>query len=165
MPAALALASEPLIASALGTETARPSTFCEIAASISWACFCGSLLDGDQMSLTPSSLAACWAPFLTTDQNDPSSLWVTIAIVSPLPCVRSTPCDVLVVAAPAAPALLLDVVLSSLLPPHPAATTAPSAITTSINLPMRRLMSQTPSLCSEPGWTGTRCSCGHRAPD
>src|SRR3954467_11406159 len=90
MPAALALASEPLIASALGTDTARPSTFCDTAASMSCASFWGSLFDGLQMSLTPSSLAACWAPFLTTDQNDPSSLWVTIANVRLLPCVRLT---------------------------------------------------------------------------
>src|SRR5919197_4233288 len=90
MPALFALASEPLIASAFGTDTARPSTFWETAASISWASFWGSLLDGLQISLTPSSLAACWAPFLTTDQNEPSSLCVTIAIVRPLPCVWLT---------------------------------------------------------------------------
>src|SRR3954467_12429622 len=90
MPAAFALASELLIASAFGTETARPSTFCDTAASISCASFCGSLFDGLQISLTPSSLAACWAPFLTTDQNEPSSLWVTIAKVRPLPWVRLT---------------------------------------------------------------------------
>src|SRR4051795_11348322 len=93
MPAALALASEDLSASALGTLTARPSTFCETAASISCASFCGSLLEGLQMSLTPSALAAAWAPFLTTDQNEPSSLWVTMANVSPLPWVRLTCCD------------------------------------------------------------------------
>src|SRR3954464_2798383 len=127
MPAALALASEPLIASALGTETARPSTFWEIAASISWACFCGSLLDGLQMSLTPSSLAACSAPFLTTVQNEPSSEWVTIANVRPLPWVRSTDCE------PEPPPEdgvdEPDVELLELLsePPHPAATSAASA--------------------------------------
>ena len=122
MPASFALASEPLIASAFGTETARPSTFCETAASISCASFCGSLLDGLQMSLTPSSLAACSAPFLTTDQNEPSSLCVTIANVRSLPWVRLTACvrrsddccvAVVVVAAAAA-----------------AATSAPSARTT-----------------------------------
>src|SRR3954447_1578768 len=90
MPAALAFASEPLIALAFGTETARPSTFCETAASMSCASFCGSLLDGLQISLTPSSLAACWAPFFTTDQNEPSSLWVTMANVRPEPWVSST---------------------------------------------------------------------------
>src|SRR4051795_6978447 len=90
IPADLALASEPWIALAFGTDTASPSTFCETAASISCACFCGSLFDGLQMSLTPSSLAACSAPFLTTDQNEPSSEWVTIAIVIPLPWVSST---------------------------------------------------------------------------
>src|SRR6478736_10156337 len=90
MPALFALASEPLNASAFGTDTARPSTFWETAASMSCASFCGSLFDGLQISLTPSSLAACWAPFLTTDQNEPSSLWVTIAMVMPLPCVRAT---------------------------------------------------------------------------
>src|SRR4051794_22206722 len=73
MPADLALARESLIALAFGTETARPSTFCETAASISCACFCGSLFDGLQTSLTPSALAAASAPFLTTDQNEPSS--------------------------------------------------------------------------------------------
>src|SRR3954454_7816183 len=90
MPADLALASEPLIASAFGTDTARPPTFWDTAASISCASFCGSLLAGLQMSLTPSSLAACSAPFLTTDQNEPSSLWVTIANVRPEPCVSVT---------------------------------------------------------------------------
>ena len=148
MPAALALASEPLIASALGTETARPSTFCETAASISCACFCGSLFDGLQMSLTPSSLAACSAPFLTTDQNEPSSLCVTIANVRPDPWVRLTSCE------PDA-AVLLPVVglpLSSLLllPPHPAATSAASASTTTSSLPTSRFIGGTPSLSSEP---------------
>ena len=85
MPAAFALASEPLIASAFGTDTARPSTFWDTAASISCASFCGSLFEGLQMSLTPSSLAACSAPFFTTDQNEPSSLCVTIANVSSRP--------------------------------------------------------------------------------
>src|SRR4051794_22669944 len=118
MPAALALASEPLIALALGTETARPSTFWETAASISCACFCGSLLEGLQMSLTPSSLAACWAPFLTTDQNDPSSLCVTIAKVSPLPWVCST------VSVPPAGVDVLDLLLEE---PHPAAMSAATA--------------------------------------
>ena len=78
------------MASAFGTETARPSTFCEMAASISCASFSGSLLDGLQTSLTPSSLAACSAPFLTTDQNEPSSECVTMAIVRSLPCVSWT---------------------------------------------------------------------------
>src|SRR6266496_2656010 len=58
IPAAVALASAPLIASAFGTETARPSTFCDTAASISCASFWGSLFEGLQMSLTPSSSAA-----------------------------------------------------------------------------------------------------------
>src|SRR3954453_2376254 len=92
MPAAFALASELLIASAFGTETARPSTFCETAASISCASFCGSLFDGLQISLTPSSLAACWAPFLTTDQTEPPSLCSPIANVGPLPWVWWPPC-------------------------------------------------------------------------
>src|SRR3954463_7713719 len=81
MPAALALASEPLSASAFGTLTARPSTFWETAAWISCASFCGSLLAGLQMSLTPSALAAASAPFLTTDQNEPSWGWVPMATV------------------------------------------------------------------------------------
>src|SRR4051812_39197354 len=81
MPASVACLRAPLIASALGTETASPSTFWETAAWISCASFCGSLLDGLQISLTPSDLAAASAPFLTTDQNEPSSEWVTIATV------------------------------------------------------------------------------------
>src|SRR5436190_2819111 len=121
MPADLALARESLIALAFGTETARPSTFCETAASISCACFCGSLFDGLQTSLTPSSLAAACAPFFTTDQNEPSSLWVTIANVRPLPCVRLTlpPPEVAV-------DFVLVVVLLELLldPPQPTATKA-----------------------------------------
>ena len=125
MPAALALASEPLIASAFGTDTARPSTFCETAASISCASFCGSLFDGLQMSLTPSSLAACSAPFLTTDQNEPSSLCVTIANVRPLPCVRLTDCVELAADDRGLPFASLS------LPPHAAATSAASARTTS----------------------------------
>src|SRR4051795_8153617 len=95
MPAAFALASELLIASAFGTDTARPSTFCDTAASISCASFWGSLFEGLQMSLTPSSLAACCAPFFTTDQNEPSSLCVTIANVRFEPCVSSTVDDFL----------------------------------------------------------------------
>jgi hypothetical protein len=79
------------MASAFGTETARPSTFWETAASMSCASFCGSLFAGLQMSLTPSALAAASAPFLTTDQNEPSSLWVTMANVSPEPWVSVTP--------------------------------------------------------------------------
>src|SRR3954466_11257021 len=130
MPAARAFCSEPLIASALGTETARPSTFCDTAASISWASFWGSLFAGLQMSLTPSSLDACCAPFFTTDQNEPSSLWVTIAKVRLLPCVRSTlgepPLDVVEL-----DWLLLAVLLVvlSLPPPQPAATRATRAST------------------------------------
>src|SRR4051794_8839613 len=81
MPADLAAASALLTASGLGTETASPSTFWETAAWISCASFCGSLFDGLQISLTPSACAAASAPFLTTDQNEPSSEWVTIAMV------------------------------------------------------------------------------------
>src|SRR3954468_6430266 len=90
IPASRAFCTESRIASTFGTEMARPSTFCETAASISCASFWGSLLAGLQMSLTPSSLAACSAPFLTTDQNEPSSLWVTIANVRSLPWGRAT---------------------------------------------------------------------------
>src|SRR4051794_7063214 len=86
MPADFASASAPLIASAFGTETASPSTFWETAAWISCASFCGSLLDGLQISLTPSACAAASAPFLTTDQNEPSSECVTIAIVMSPSC-------------------------------------------------------------------------------
>src|SRR3954469_18566993 len=159
MPAALALDSEPLIASAFGTETALPSTFCETAASTSCASFCGSLFEGLQMSLTPSSLDACSAPFLTTDQNEPSSLWVTIANVRPLPWVSSTedvPPDVFV--ADLSPDDLS--LLSS--PPNPAATSAPSTSRAASRPPTKRFMYVTP-LSTEPGWTGTRCSCAHRA--
>src|SRR3954463_14757268 len=90
MPASEAFLSEPFVASAFGTDTASPSTFWEIAASISCASFWGSLLDGLQINFTPSALAAASAPFLTTDQNEPSSLWVTIANVRPEPCVSWT---------------------------------------------------------------------------
>src|SRR3954462_14355659 len=86
MPASFALASEPLIASAFGTDTASPSTFWETAARISCASFCGSLLDGLQNRLTPSACAAAAAPFLTTDHNEPSSECVTIAIVMSPAC-------------------------------------------------------------------------------
>src|SRR3954447_7334941 len=122
IPADLALASEPWIALAFGTDTASPSTFCETAASISCACFCGSLFEGLQTSLTPSSLAACSAPFLTTDQNVPSSECVTIANVRPLPCVWLT--------VPDADVPLEPVELpfwSLLLLPHPAASSAATA--------------------------------------
>src|SRR3954452_25280199 len=118
MPASLAFLSEPLIASAFGTETARPSTFWETAASISCASFCGSLFEGLQMSLTPSAWAAACAPFFTTDQNEPSSLWVTMAKVRPEPWVSWTfvlpeDCD----------RELLSLLLL-LLEPHPATTRA-----------------------------------------
>ncbi len=118
MPASLALASEPLMASAFGTETARPSTFCEIAASISCASFSGSLLDGLQTSLTPSSFAACSAPFLTTDQNEPSSECVTMAIVRSVPCVSWT----------SSPPLSCLVAVSSPELPHAANTSARARI-------------------------------------
>src|SRR4051812_15041026 len=165
MPAALAFASESLIALAFGTDTARPSTFWETAASMSCASFCGSLFDGLQISLTPSSLAACWAPFLTTDQNEPSSLCVTIANVRPLPWVWLTPCD-----APRGGELepLLALLLVDLLlppPPQPAATSATTARTAAISAVTWRFIGWTPSLSSEPVWTGTRCSCAHRGQD
>src|SRR5919206_189359 len=76
-------------------------------------------------SLTPSSCAARWAPFLTTDQNEPSSLCVTIANVRPLPCVWLTDDDPPPDAAVEPPALLDDVLL--LPPPHAATTTAATA--------------------------------------
>src|SRR4051812_5590921 len=132
MPAALAFASESLMALALGTDTASPSTFCDTAASMSCASFCGSLFEGLQMSLTPSSLAACWAPFLTTDQNEPSSLCVTIANVSPLPWVWLTVCDPPPAEdddEPDALELLVDLPP----PPQPAATSAVTARTAAIS--------------------------------
>src|SRR3954471_22230703 len=141
MPAALAFASESLMALALGTDTASPSTFCDTAASISCASFCGSLLDGLQMSLTPSSLAACWAPFLTTDQNEPSSLCVTIANVRSLPWVRLTAC---------VPSLDDDLPPESSPPPQPTTTSALSARTTTSHLPTSRFIAGTPSLSAEP---------------
>src|SRR5919108_3829126 len=159
MPAALALLSEPRIALAFGTDTASPSTFWETAASISWACFWGSLFDGLQMSLTPSSLAACCAPFLTTDQNEPSSLCVTMANVRPLPWVWLTVWD----APPVALEPLLEVLL--LPPPPQAATSAARARTARSSLTGSRFIDETPSLSSEPAWTGTRCSCAHRGQD
>src|SRR4051795_9177625 len=157
IPADLALASEPWIALAFGTDTASPSTFCETAASISCACFCGSLFDGLQMSLTPESLAACSAPFLTTDQNEPSSECVTIAMVSPLPCVCSTVPDA------DEPLLLLELPFSSLLLlPQPAASRAATTRQANSTLASSRFIAGTPSLSSEPVWTGTRCSFAHR---
>src|SRR3954462_11000181 len=140
MPAALAFASESLIALAFGTETARPSTFCETAASMSWASFCGSLFDGLQLSFTPSSFAACCAPFLTTDQNEPSSLWVTIANVRPLPCVWLTDSD-----APPLADELEEAELELLLellppPPQPAATSAATARTAMMSLASTRFI-------------------------
>src|ERR687884_435316 len=124
MPAALAFCSEPRMASAFGTDTASPSTFWETAASISCASFCGSLFDGLQMSLTPSALAAACAPFLTTDQNEPSSLWVTMANVRPEPWVSVTfPFPDLVLDLP----LLLLLLL--LLEPQPATSRASTRAT------------------------------------
>src|SRR3954451_5850124 len=164
MPASLALASEPLMASAFGTDTARPSTFWETAASMSCASFCGSLFEGLQMSLTPSSLAACWAPFLTTDQNEPSSLCVTIANVSPLPWVWLTVCDPPPAEdddEPDALELLVDLPP----PPQPAATSAVTARTAAISPVKCRFIGGTPSLSSEPVWTGSRCSFAHRGQD
>src|SRR3954468_4171426 len=158
MPAALALASESLIALAFGTETARPLTFCETAASISCACFCGSLFDGLQVSLTPSALAAASAPFLTTDQKEPSSECVTIAMVMPLPCVWLTVPD-----ADEPPEVELPF-SSLLLLPHPAATSAATTRPAKKTLASSRFI-ETPSLSSEPVWTGTRCSCAHRGQD
>ena len=160
MPAALAFASESLIALAFGTDTASPSTFCETAASISCASFCGSLLDGLQMSFTPSSCAACWAPFLTTDQNEPSSLWVTIAIVRPLPCVWLTLC----VPPPDAAVDPLELDDLPLPPPHAATTRAVTARTARSTLVGSRFIGGTP-LSAEPVLTGTRCSCAHRGQD
>src|SRR3954470_3964275 len=90
-----------------------------MAAAISCACFCGSLLDGLQISWTPSSFAACCAPFFTTDQNDPSSLWVTIANFRLLPWVRLTFAGLLLDDDP--PPLVLELVLLLDPPPHPAA--------------------------------------------
>src|SRR3954465_3767535 len=122
MPADLALARESLIALAFGTETARPSTFCETAASISCACFCGSLFDGLQMSLTPSALAAASAPFLTTDQNEPSSEWVTMATVMSTSAAGALP-ELVPLVVVAEPPELVDA------PPHAAANTASAART------------------------------------
>src|SRR3954447_6975225 len=154
MPAALAFASESLIALALGTDTASPSTFCEIAAEISCACFWGSLFDGLQMSWTPSSLAACWAPFLTTDQNEPSSLWVTIANFRLLPWVRSTFAGLLLVDDPLA--VELELLLSD--PPQPTANAAKASTTSSPRLLSSLLfMVLKPLLFREPVWSGTRC--------
>src|SRR3954470_879255 len=162
MPAALAFASESLIALAFGTETARPSTFWETAASMSCASFCGSLFDGLQMSFTPSSFAACWAPFLTTDQNDPSSLWVTIANFRLLPWVRSTFAGLLLVDDPVL-LLALELVLS-LAPPHPTTNAVRASTTSSPRLPSSLFMVLEPLLRRDPEWSGTRCSFQHRVP-
>ena len=45
MPASVALARASLIASGFGADTAIPSTPFVTSASMSWACFSGSLLD------------------------------------------------------------------------------------------------------------------------
>src|SRR5438552_1514915 len=101
------------------------------------------------------SFAACWAPFLTTDQNEPSSLWVTIAMVMLLPCVSAT----LPLLVEALPPLELDVVLLLPDPPQPAANSARA--TSSPRLPSSRLIVVQP-LSREPVWSGTRCSLRHR---
>src|SRR5262249_38426266 len=141
--------------------TARPSTFWDTAASISCACFCGSLFDGLQMSLTPSSLDACSAPFLTTDQKEPSSECVTIAIVRPLPCVWLTVPDA---AEPLEPLVELPFA-SLLLLPQPTTSSAATARPAKSTLASSRFIGETPSLSSEPVRTGTRCSCAHRGQD
>ena len=146
--ASTAVWTASLMASGFGAETARPSTPSVTAASIICACFSGSLLDSEYLSVTPMSLAACSAPFLATDQNDPPSPCVTMAIVTSFFCVRSTE------SLDASPPL-------SSSPPQPANTTAPTARTMNTNA--SRLMSQQPSLSAgEPASAGSRCSSAHR---
>jgi hypothetical protein len=98
MPASTALRTESRIASGFGAETASPSTLSVTAASIICACFCGSLLDSEYLSVTPICLAPSSAPFFATAQNEPPSPCVTMAIVTSWPWVRST--SSLVVGAP-----------------------------------------------------------------
>src|SRR3954453_12867915 len=125
---------------------------------MSCACFWGSLFDGLQMSWTPSSLAACWAPFLTTDQNDPSSLWVTIANFRLLPWVRSTFAGLLLLLVDdPLPELALELVLLLAPPPQPAANALRASTTSSPRLPRSLFMVLKPLLLREPEWSGTRC--------
>src|SRR4051812_6384937 len=114
------------------------------------------------MSLTPSAFAACCAPFFTTDQNDPSSLWVTIANFRLLPWVKSTFAGLLLVDDP----LLLAVELELLSDPPPPAANAAKASTTSSPRLLSSLLFMVlkPLLLQEPVWSGTRCFSQHRAP-
>src|SRR3954451_16972447 len=115
------------------------------------------------MSWTPSSFAACCAPFLTTDQNDPSSLWVTIANFRLLPWVRSTFAGLLLVDDPlAAVELELELLLDT---PHPTANAVKASTTSSPRLLSSLLfMVLRPLLLKEPVWSSTRCFSQHRAP-
>src|SRR3954453_18240769 len=82
--------------------------------------------------------------------------WVSVTSVEVEDPVDEPPLEVF--ALPFASLLLL-------LPPHPTATSATSARTAMSSLPADLFISGTPSLCSEPVWTGTRCSCAHRVRD
>src|SRR4051812_40230877 len=113
------------------------------------------------MSLTPSAFAAACAPFFTTDQNDPSSLWVTIANFRLLPWVRSTFAGLLLVDDPP---LELELVLLLDPPPQPAANALRASTTSSPRLPSSLFMVLKPLLLREPDWSGTRCFSQHRAP-
>ena len=155
MPASCAFLSEPWIALAFGTDTARPSTFCETAASISCASFCGSLFDGLQVSLTPCVLGRLLGALL---DHGPERALVAVRDHRD----RQT-----------AALRLVDVRASSdacwSVPGRPcrrshrsrprrarrAPTTQPAAAGA------QSLHRWTP-LSSEPVWTGTRCSCAHR---
>jgi hypothetical protein len=90
MRARTALCTALRMASGLGADTARPSTPSVTAASMSCACSSGSLFDSLYLSSTPMSLAPSSAPFFATDQKDPPSPWVTIAMVRSRFCVTST---------------------------------------------------------------------------
>src|SRR5436190_8136244 len=113
-----------------------------MAAEISCACFCGSLFDGLQMSWTPSSFAACCAPFLTTDQNEPSSLWVTMANFRLLPWVRLTFAGLLLVDEPL-PEVELELLLD---PPHPTTNAVRASTTSTPRLPSSRFIVVKPLL-------------------
>src|ERR687890_1203429 len=136
MPASVAFLSASRMASGFGAETAMPSTFSVTAESISWACFCGSSLDSEYFTVTPSCLPASSAPFFATAQNESPSPCVITAMVTSWPWVRST-LSLLAGEPPPEP-------LSSS-PPHAAAKAAnPSTISIASRPARSRLMSGNP---------------------
>ena len=128
-----------------------PSTFSVTAASISCACFCGSLFDSEYFSVTPICFAASSAPFLATAQNESPSPWVTIGDRDVLALGQV---DVVALgrraARPPPP--------SSPSSPHAAANAARPSTISSPSSAMRTRLIRQPSLSVEPCRSGTRCS-------